>query len=147
MKSGPKIRARSGRGPVTAEQTHRVKANALSRNRASTGARAGFTMIEMMVVTGIIALLASMAFAYFNRVRAYSQKNVCIKNLNTIEAAKQMWGVEKGKTTGATPVEADLIGVTLYIKQTPICPSGGTYSLGFIGSDAACTQVAEGHIL
>ena len=109
--------------------------------------RAGFTLIEIMIVTGIIALLASISVIYFNRVRLYTQRNSCIKNLSTIEAAKQIWGVEKGKTTGAAPTEADLIGPLLYIKQLPVCPGSGSYSLGTIGSDATCTAVAEGHVL
>ena len=104
-------------------------------------------MIEMMIVTGLIALLASISVIYFNRARLYAQRNSCLKNLSTLEAAKQIWGVEKGKTTGATPTEAELIGPTLYIKQLPVCPGGGTYSLGTIGSDATCTAVAEGHVL
>ncbi len=104
-------------------------------------------MIEMMIVTGLIALLASISLIYFNRARLYTQRNACLKNLSTIEAAKQIWGVEKGKTTGATPTEADLIGPFLYMKQMPVCPGSGTYSLGTIGSDATCTSVAEGHVL
>ena len=48
---------------------------------------------------------------------------------------------------GAIPVEADLIGPSLYIKTMPVCPGGGTYSFGSIGSDASCTLVAEGHVL
>ena len=114
---------------------------------ATTRARDGFTMLEMMIVTGIVALLASIAFAYFTRVRAYTQKNACIKNLSTIETAKQIWGVEKGKTAGSVPLEADLIGPSLYIKQLPICPAGGDYTFGAIGADATCTLAAEGHTL
>ena len=104
-------------------------------------------MVEMMIVTAIIALLATISVIYFNRARLYAQRNSCIKNLSTIEAAKQIWGVEKGKTTGATPTEADLIGPALYIKVMPVCPGSGSYSLGSIGSDATCTSVAEGHTL
>jgi prepilin-type N-terminal cleavage/methylation domain-containing protein len=117
------------------------------KRASATRFRSGFTLIEMMVVTAIIALLASIGSIYYNKSRLYSQRNACMKNLSTIESAKQIWGVEKGKAAGAIPVEADLIGPSLYIKTMPVCPGGGTYSFGSIGSDASCTLVAEGHVL
>mgnify|MGYP001585308275 CR=1 FL=1 len=98
-----------------------------------------------MIVVAIIGLLAAIAIPNFVKTRTMAQQKACIKNLNTLEAAKQMWGVELGKTDGALPAESDLIGSTLYIKQMPSCPGGGAYTLNAIGQAATCN--IAGHTL
>jgi len=106
---------------------------------------AGFTLVEIMIVVAIIGLLAAIAIPNFVKARTSAQQRTCIKNLSTIEAAKQMWGVEYGKTDGAVPADADLIGEDLYIKQMPGCPAGGTYAINAIGQTATCN--IAGHTL
>ena len=106
---------------------------------------AGFTLVEIMIVIAIIGLLTAVAVPNIIRNRTYAQQQACIKNLSTIETAKQMWGVELGKKDGDQPTYADLIGPTLYIKVTPTCPAGGSYDIQPIGSTVTCTQ--PGHTL
>jgi len=79
--------------------------------------------------------------------RQIAQYNVCFKNLTTIESAKQVWCIEKGKSAGDTPVITEFIGPDLYIKEMPICPAGGVYTIGAIGSNAVCTLTSLGHSL
>ena len=43
--------------------------------------------------------------------------------------------------------DADLFGATLYIKDKPECPGGGTYSLGIVSAKVACTLSTSGHSL
>ncbi len=106
---------------------------------------AGFTLVEIMIVIAIIGLLTAVAVPNIIRNRTYAQQQACIKNLSTIETAKQMWGVELGKKDGDQPTEAELIGPTLYIKVKPVCPGGGSYDLKPIGSTVTCTLA--GHTL
>jgi hypothetical protein len=54
-------------------------------------------------------------------------------------------GLDNGKLNGATPLQADLIGDTQYIRLMPVCPAGGTYTLNSIGQIATCT--VAGHAL
>jgi prepilin-type N-terminal cleavage/methylation domain-containing protein len=107
--------------------------------------RAGFTMVEIMIVIAIMGLLAVIAIPNFIKHRLYAQKQVCIQNLSKIESAKQQWGLENGKTNGDTPATSDLCGPTLYLKEAPVCPAGGTYSLNAIGLSANCSTT--GHTL
>ena len=64
--------------------------------------RAGFTLVEIMIVVAIIGLLAAIAIPNFVRARTTSQTNACINNLRLIDAAKQQWALEYGKNTTDT---------------------------------------------
>jgi prepilin-type N-terminal cleavage/methylation domain-containing protein len=107
--------------------------------------RAGFTLLEIMIVIAIVGLLAVIAIPNFLKSRTNAQKQICIENLGQIESAKQIWGVENGKNDGDPVTTADLIGPTLYMKKMAECPAGGTYSLEPIGTKPTCT--ISGHTL
>ena len=85
----------------------------------------GFTLVEIMIVVAIIAILAAVAIPNFVKYRKNSQATACISNLKQIQGA-----VEQAKMAGVgTPGWTDIVGSTLYIKVTPSCPAGGSYSL------------------
>jgi TolA-binding protein len=77
-------------------------------------------------------------------VQAISERNKCINNLRQIDAAKNQWALENNKTTGAIPVEEDLLP---YLQNGvfPVCPSGGTYTIGAVGVSPTCS--VPGHVL
>src|SRR5664279_4772411 len=95
--------------------------------------KAGFTLVEIMIVVAIIGLLAAIAIPNFVKARATSQMNACINNLRQIDAAANEFALEKGKKTGDSITMAD--NLTPYIKlnsssSIPPWPAGGTYALG-----------------
>ena len=104
--------------------------------------KAGFTLVEIMIVVAIIGLLAAIAIPNFVKARATSQCNACINNLRQIDAAANQFALEQGKKTGDTiSYPTDL---TPYIKlnssqSIPPCPAGGTYSLSQVGTNPTCT--------
>ena len=116
--------------------------------------RAGFTLVEIMIVVAIIGLLAAIAIPNFIRARATSQCNACINNLRQIDAGINEWALENGKSTGATVTNPQT--VSGYIKlnsqgSVPGCPAGGTYTTSTVGATpqikCSLSSLTPGHFL
>jgi prepilin-type N-terminal cleavage/methylation domain-containing protein len=76
--------------------------------------RAGFTLVEIMIVVAIIALLAAIAVPGFLRARKRSQASKILNDLRIIDAAIDQYAIENGKKTGDPVAVADW---TNYVKK------------------------------
>ncbi|HTL59534.1 MAG TPA: DUF4190 domain-containing protein [Candidatus Limnocylindrales bacterium] len=126
---------------------------ALSRIKRSGGMLEGNGLAIGGLVTGylsiamipLIAMMAAIAIPNFVKARNVAMTNMCVNNLRQIDAAKQMWAVEKNKDGSQTPTGQDL---TPYLKRdftAFVCPAGGTYSINSVGEKPACS--VAGHEL
>ncbi len=76
--------------------------------------RAGFTLVEIMIVVAIIALLAAIAVPGFLRARKRSQASRIVNDLRLIDSAVDQYAIENNRSTNsAVPIAA----WTSYLKK------------------------------
>lgn len=98
--------------------------------------RAGFTLIEVMIVILIIAVLLSIAIPQMIRARSTSQLKTCQSNQRIYDAVKSQWAMDMNIPGGTAATISDLLP---YLKRVPVCPSGGTYNFGTINTTTSCS--------
>ncbi len=74
----------------------------------------GFTLVEIMIVVGVIALLAAIAMPGFIRARRRAQATQVKNDLRLIEAAIDQYAIDTCKLSGAV---VDVPDWTAYIKK------------------------------
>ena len=102
-------------------------------------ANKGFTLVEIMIVVAIIGILIAIAVPGFVKARTESRAKACQENLAKIDGAKEQLALETNMAPGDAVAMADIAGAALYIKKTPTCPGGGTYTVGNVGVDPTCS--------
>jgi prepilin-type N-terminal cleavage/methylation domain-containing protein len=105
--------------------------------------RAGFTLVEIMIVVAIIALLAAIAVPNFLRARKRSQATMILEDMRVIDAAIDQYAIDNNKSTGDTVVWTD---VQPYLKAGSVLyNSNGNDLLGnpFIGLTGPVTFTVD----
>src|SRR5438105_13795352 len=73
-----------------------------SNMKINVSKKAGFTLVEIMIVVAIIGLLAAIAIPNFVRARTTSQANACINNLRQMDGAVQHYALETNIASSST---------------------------------------------
>lgn len=90
--------------------------------------RAGFTLVEIMIVVSIIALLASIAVPNFLRARKRSQAAAVIEDLRMIDSCLEQYSMEHPLPANSDVAFDDL---TVYMKAgSRLAKSGGVDTFG-----------------
>jgi len=122
--------------------------------------KAGFTLVEIMIVVLIIGILLAIAIPNFVAARESARAKSCIGNLKQIDSAKQQSSMDNklngtaaatfsitGTATSTSPPTQsgnyELVGLTGYIRAVPACPSAGTYYPGTVALTPACSVSAS----
>jgi general secretion pathway protein G len=101
-----------------------------------------YANVALLAPAFTVGMLSAIAIPNFVKARATSQENACINNLRAIQAAKNEWALEKGKTATDVPTKEDLLP---YLHRWPVCPAGGTYTINAVGQNPTCS--IPGHVL
>jgi len=135
------IRAEPGLASNPVESVLTATGREARPRRSNRSRRAGFTLVEVMVVVAIIGLLAASAMPNFMLMRKRAQANACINNLRQIDDAKQLWALENRKSPSDIPAISDL---TKYLSpgavgRWPACPTGnGDYDILSVSVPPKC---------
>ena len=100
--------------------------------------RAAFTLVEIMIVVAIIGLLAAIAVPSFLNARTKSQTSSCYNNMRLLDGAMQQYALDN--TNALATSMAQLVGTNGYLRTTPVCKAGGTYTLpaDLLASKTSC---------
>jgi hypothetical protein len=103
----------------------------------------------------VMVLLAGLSLLFFAPIKkwfaASGQKSLapCVNNLVLINGAKEQWALARGKGSNDVPTWNDLRPYfpDRWSNGMPMCPDGGTYTIGRIGEPPSCSIGGPNHRL
>lgn len=101
--------------------------------------RAAFTLIEIMIVIGIIGLLAVAIIPNLAKHQERARLKMIENNLRKIDAAKNLWALENNKGSGETPSSDELKNYDGWPKSI----ANETYNINPVGTPPTATLVGK----
>ena len=112
------------------------------------GNKAGFTLVEIMIVVAIIGLLAAIAVPNFLNARQSSRQATCVNNLRQLAAAQDQWALETNQaetaavTSGVldTYVRGAVAGITCPLDPAVAPTVDSSYGFTTVNADPTCSN-------
>lgn len=105
--------------------------------------RRGFSLIEIMLVVGIISLLAAIGIPSFITTRQRTQRNTCWNKIRQFDSAKEQYAAESGLVTGSEIAPSSILNRYLgNLTVDESCPGGGGHYIGieYVGTLVTCAK-------
>ena len=111
-----------------------------------------FKKLVLIALAAAFVAVLGFGVAAFVRARNTSASNACVNNLRQLDGIKQQWAMDNSKTTNDVPTWEAIRPYLPRFEQEakpigPVCPQGGTYSLGRVGDRPTCSTGGPGHTL
>lgn len=108
--------------------------------------KAGFTLMEIMIVTLIISLLSAVAIPNVVRHMNRSRAQVCKGNMQMIFYAVEQYALDYNLSDGSSVSMANLVSGG-YLDSLPTCPTNETYYADpqTVGVVPVCPDNISGH--
>jgi type II secretory pathway pseudopilin PulG len=95
-----------------------------------------FSLLEIMIIVGIIGLMVGLAIPAFVKARKISQAQRVLNDVRQLDTAISQWALENGKRDGDS-ITGNEIALSSYLKAP--WPTGDVlghpYSLGTVGTN------------
>lgn len=78
----------------------------------------GYTLIELVVVVGIISFLAAVLVPVFSRVREKGRQSYCVSNLHQLGLATQMYMADND---GQRPARMETLKQSGHVREKEVC--------------------------
>lgn len=88
----------------------------------------GFTLIEMLIVLGIIGILITLTLPLYNNTVKKAQSEGCDAIKHSIRTQMEAYYLDNNYAYPATDHINTLVQAN-YLKDEPQCPGGGTYTV------------------
>ena len=104
-------------------------------------------LVASLPIALVVVLIAAVAIPNIDWGHRVANKWNCINNLREIDSAKAKWAEVNHKLPTDVPTEAELVGTNSNLNFMPACPAGGTYTIGAVNQNPACSFAKRGHQL
>jgi hypothetical protein len=110
--------------------------------------RQGLSIVQLLTMIVILAAMIAIAHPAIRRQSTADAAEACQLNLTRIENAEIQYALDRNPAPGATVTLEELVkSCPKQLKELPICPAGGHYTVNAIDTTPTCSLAAQGHII